>query len=699
MAANLPNELMELLERIILHGPPDGEFQSNRNLQNLLILTAIKADKKRVMDYIKRLNNYDGPDIAKIALSDQYQLYEEAFFIYKKFKKGPETIQVLLDHIDSMERAIEFAQYWDQPDVWAILGKAQLDRGMVKDCIACFLKADDATHYADVILAAKGADAFEDLISYLKMARSKVKDAQIDSELIYSYAKTDKLADLEDFLSTTTSAKMQDVADTCFNEGLYEAARILYTHVGNNAKLAICLVRLKLYGEAVDAARKANNVLTWKEVCFACVIAKEFRLAQVCAMNIIVYMDHLLDLVKHYERLGYFSELIAVLEQGINLDRAHQGMYTQLGVLYAKYKEEKLMEHIKLFWSRLNIPQLLAACQQNLHWNEAVFLYTHYDQYDNAIDVLIQHSSECWKHPLFKEIIMQVSNTEIYYRAIHFYLAEHPLLLNDLLLDLAGHLDHTRVVDILSHAEHLPLIEKYLLFVQKENLQAINEAINSLYIRQENYKGLRDSVDAYGNFDQIALAQQLEMHELLEFRRLSAHLYKKNKRYDRSMDLSKKDELWSDAMETAADSNDPSLAESLLYYFVDRKLFECFGACLYTCYEFIRPDVVLELAWRYGLMDFSMPFLIQTLREYDDKMKTITARLEEMDKDKAAKEAADKKKEDAHAAADAPAFAPMGLFPGGPTPMLALPPAVGYGAPAPYAGSGVPGMGMNGYGY
>ena len=30
MSANLPNELMELLERIILHGPSDGEFQSNK---------------------------------------------------------------------------------------------------------------------------------------------------------------------------------------------------------------------------------------------------------------------------------------------------------------------------------------------------------------------------------------------------------------------------------------------------------------------------------------------------------------------------------------------------------------------------------------------------------------------------------------------------------------------------------------------
>ena len=36
------------------------------------------------MDYINRLDNYDGPEIAKIALGDQYRLYEEAFVIYNK---------------------------------------------------------------------------------------------------------------------------------------------------------------------------------------------------------------------------------------------------------------------------------------------------------------------------------------------------------------------------------------------------------------------------------------------------------------------------------------------------------------------------------------------------------------------------------------------------------------------------------------
>ena len=41
-----------------------------------MIITAIKSDQSRVMDYINRLDNYDGPEMAKIALDDKYKLYE-----------------------------------------------------------------------------------------------------------------------------------------------------------------------------------------------------------------------------------------------------------------------------------------------------------------------------------------------------------------------------------------------------------------------------------------------------------------------------------------------------------------------------------------------------------------------------------------------------------------------------------------------
>ncbi len=67
-------------------------FYFYRNLQNLLILTAIKADKNKVMEYIDRLDNYDAPDIANIAI--QSQLYEEAFAIFKKFEVNSSAVQV-----------------------------------------------------------------------------------------------------------------------------------------------------------------------------------------------------------------------------------------------------------------------------------------------------------------------------------------------------------------------------------------------------------------------------------------------------------------------------------------------------------------------------------------------------------------------------------------------------------------------------
>lgn len=90
MAANLPNELIELLEKIVLDSTA---FTEHRSLQNLLILTAMKADSSRVMEYIQRLDNYDAPDIANIAVTDKF--FEEAFAIFRKFDVNTSAIKVI----------------------------------------------------------------------------------------------------------------------------------------------------------------------------------------------------------------------------------------------------------------------------------------------------------------------------------------------------------------------------------------------------------------------------------------------------------------------------------------------------------------------------------------------------------------------------------------------------------------------------
>ena len=64
------------------------------NLQNLLILTAVKVDQSCVIDYINRLDNYDAPDIANICIGSD--LHEEAFAIFKKSSMNPSAIEVSL---------------------------------------------------------------------------------------------------------------------------------------------------------------------------------------------------------------------------------------------------------------------------------------------------------------------------------------------------------------------------------------------------------------------------------------------------------------------------------------------------------------------------------------------------------------------------------------------------------------------------
>ncbi|CAG8840719.1 19744_t:CDS:2, partial [Racocetra persica] len=142
MAADLPIELIELLEKLILD---NTAFSDNRTLQNLLILTAIKADKSKVMDYINKLSNFDAPDVAEIAVKNG--LYEEAFTIYKKHDENTSAINVLIEHIGSIDRASEFAESCNNSEVWSRLAKAQIEGLRIKDSIDSYIRADDPSNF------------------------------------------------------------------------------------------------------------------------------------------------------------------------------------------------------------------------------------------------------------------------------------------------------------------------------------------------------------------------------------------------------------------------------------------------------------------------------------------------------------------------------------------------------------------------
>merc|ERR1712037_848947 len=211
------------------------------------------------------------------------------------------------------------------------------------------------------------------------------------------------------------------------------------------------------------------------------------------------------------------------------------------------------------------------------------------------------------------------------YKAVSFYVMEHPTLFTRLMEVVEETIDHSRVVGQLRRTGDwaLQLGQQYMKAVQKLNLSPVNEALNELYVEEEDYEALRKSIDSFDSFNMIALASNLATHELLEFRRISAYVYRCNKKWSQSIELSKGDRMWKDCIDTANESCDAGIIEKLLRFFCEKSEKECFCAALYTCYAHINPDVVLELGWVNGYHDFIMPFFIQTFKHTHMRLKSL----------------------------------------------------------------------------
>ena len=113
-----------------------------------------------------------------------------------------------------------FVSRVEEDAVWSQVAKAQLREGLVSDAIESFIRADDATQFLDVIRAAEDGNVYHDLVRYLLMVRQKTKEPKVDSELIYAYAKIDRLSDIEEFILMPNVANLQNVGDRLYDAQL-----------------------------------------------------------------------------------------------------------------------------------------------------------------------------------------------------------------------------------------------------------------------------------------------------------------------------------------------------------------------------------------------------------------------------------------------------------------------------------------------
>jgi len=144
-----------------------------------------------------------------------------------------------------------------------------------------------------------------------------------------------------------------------------------------------------------------------------------------------------------------------------------------------------------------------------------------------------------------------------------------------------------------------------------------------MFIEEEDWEALKNSIQNYNNFDPLALGKTLRSLSSLPPRRIAAKLFSGLGKFEESLTLSKEDKSYQDAIQTANASGDPELVENLLRFFIEKKLYEEFTASLYSCYDLVKPDVALELAWKSNITNVVMPYFCQVMREFSTKLANI----------------------------------------------------------------------------
>jgi len=722
LGADMPDVLMDLLEKLVLN-TANSAFTRNKNLQNMLLLTAIKAESMgnnpdrsgRVMEYLRRMDNYDSVEIAKVALGAG--LYEEAYSIYYKFNKLDDALDVLLNFIKDFTRAEEFAARMNTPDVWSKLGEALLHAHRVGDGVRALLKAKDARPYLLVVETARDHASDEEyavVVKYLKIVRSGIKDFKVvDTEIVYGLCRCKKLHEVQEFLTGRNECDIEDVAERCYDEENWPAAKLLYTLSSNWARLAHVLCELGEFEAALEAAKKAKKLEVWKFLCFKAVDAGELRIAQKAGLNVVIEPEHMYEVLEYYESRGLFDALISLMDAALLLEKAHQALFTETGILYTKYKPEKVMDFCKMWWRRCNVPQLIRACEKAALWEETVYLQIQYEEFDNAA-VTMMHHQTAWEAAGFIDLMAKAGSLDVMYRGVQFYASQHPDLLLDLLLVLAPKAESSRVVTFLRlcpvasdsslYGPELGILPEAVAYLNKVvSIQGVDtppevaDALIDIYVEEEAVLHLKELLNVLDNFDQFGLASRLENHKLLDFRRLAGKMYRQVGKYEVALQIAKKDRIWRDAVETAGESDDPELCEQLATWFLDNRMREAFTAMLYACFESFPPDVGIELAWTRGAIHFVMPFMIQSLKEVGSRLVVLKEeRVFKKDKEEIAEK---EKEEEVNEDESVLLFGLNALQAGQQNRMMALPGIPGMSNRGMLALPGIPGpMAGGGYG-
>ena len=387
----------------------------------------------------------------------------------------------------------------------------------------------------------------------------------------------------------------------------------------------------------------------WKQVNQACIDKREFRLAQICGLNLIVHAEELQELIQQYEYNGFFDELIALMEAGLGLERAHMAMFTELAILYTKYKPQKTMEHLKLFWSRINIPKVIRACEEAALHAEQVMLYIHYDEFDNAVLAMMEYSVDAWV--MLPQGIANIrniihSNKSLSKEQISRFTTELSTFISKniprssqtfslfslrvLIILVSFECLKSRIISLLSNptssrSNRETLKRSIMLSMNSTskrkitNLSKIPRPPMETLIQWRLRRDWRNM--NYWSSDGLLRSFLLEYIPILLFsdHRINATINMQSiccyKTSCTRMPLKQqKFQPTAKSLKICCDISSILATKKRLLRCYSRRAFQL-TMLTYSCSELVKPDVVIELGWRANLMDFAMPFMINTISE------------------------------------------------------------------------------------
>eukprot|EP00477_Mikrocytos_mackini_P000219 GAHX01000232.1.p1 GENE.GAHX01000232.1~~GAHX01000232.1.p1 ORF type:complete len:1782 (-),score=358.81 GAHX01000232.1:21-5333(-) len=541
--ANISKDLLELLEQIIIKNK-NSTLCRDKNLQNLLILTAIKSDKVKVEEYISTLNNYDYKSIGEMA--QKYELNEEAVTIFTKGNLLTNCFSVLLNRQHDYNRAYLVASDKNSQgmhDAFRLLIEAAVGSNFVKEGIELATEKKEIRVLKAIMNLSIDSNKYNDeILTYLETIKNVTRDNIVIDSILKILAKKQDIVKLNKFLAENPNVAIERIANDCFAERSFEVAAVLFEKLNRHEKTGLCYIEIKDFVRAMESVEKSGSKDLMKKLLEVTLKHKEVKIAVKLGGKMAISVDLVEYVVMKFEYYRFVNELVDLMIKASTNSKAQQIVFTQLGILLCKYRVDKLEDYIKDNWKNILNTQLLKVLNKYGCYNEVIVLLMCYKQYDNVLKTMVEHGPICFDLKDFEKAALNSVSSEVLFTSIQFLLEYYPQHFEEVLLTLGNKIDFRKVVKLAQDKNCLFFITAYLekLSVTGKN-RFVAEMLCNLYIEEEMKSELLRFIQSNELINHRALGKRLENHERVDFRKIGSRMTYKSGDVQKAISTAEKD--------------------------------------------------------------------------------------------------------------------------------------------------------------